>query len=279
MGQLDWFDSLVNYLDQVKEKMVEFLPSLLAATVLVLLGWLLAHLLRAAMNRLIPRLSKLIPSRAIQQGLRTSGIERIATDLVAGVLFWLVMILFLAAATETLGLPVVSTLVSGLARYLPSILAAALIVLAGVVLGNITRTATATAATSAGLAYGDLLGRTAQIVILLVASVVAVDQVGIDSTFLMVTLAIVLLATLGGMALGFGLGARTIVSNLLAAHYLLQNYKVGQRVRVGDTEGRIMEITNGAVILDTPTGRALVPAHQFSVATSVLLMETHQHER
>jgi len=273
MTEMRWFDPVIKYAEQLWQSILQFLPNILAAIVLVVVGWLLARLVRAIASRLIPRFYRLIPSKSFQRGLKTSGMERLTSEVVSGVAFWLVLLFFLAAATESLGLPVVSTLLSGLARYLPSVLAAVLIAVAGVVIGNLTRTAITTAAASAGLAYGELLGRLTQIAILLVVGVVAIDQVGIDSTFLMISMAIVLSATLGGMALGFGLGARSVVGNLLASHYLLQTYKVGQRIRIGETEGRILEISNTAVILETSQGRALVPAEQFSRATSVLLAE------
>lgn len=273
MSEVQWFDPVIRHAERLWQSLLEYLPNLLAAIILFLVGWLLARLLRAATVRLIPRLYRLIPSQSFQRGLKTSGMERLTSEVTAAVVFWLVFLFFLAAATEALGLPVVSTLVSGLARYLPSVLAAILIVVAGIVMGNLARTALATAAASAGLAYGDLLGRLTQVTILLVVGVVAIDQVGIDSTFLMVSMAIVLFSTLGGMALGFGLGARSIVGNLLASHYLLQTYRVGQRVRIGELEGRILEINNTAVILETPQGRALVPAQQFSQSPSVLLPE------
>lgn len=273
MSELHWLDPVVKYAEQLWQSILQFLPNLLAAIVLFVVGWLLARLMRAAVSRIVPRLYRLIPSQSFQRGLKTSGMERLTSDVVAGVVFWLVLLFFLAAATEALGLPVVSTLVSGLARYLPSVLAAILIVVAGIVVGNLARTAITAAAASARMAYGELLGRLIQITILLVVGVVAIDQIGIDSTFLMVSMAIVLFSTLGGLALGFGLGARAVVGNLLASHYLLQTYKVGQRVRIGEAEGRILEIGNTAVVLETPQGRALVPAQQFSHATSILLSE------
>jgi small-conductance mechanosensitive channel len=222
----------------------------------------------------MPGLYQLVPSTTFQRGLKTSGMERVASESTAGIVYLLVWLLFVSAATETLGLPVVSTLVSALATYLPSVLAAVLIFVAGMVCANIARSAILTTAASTGLAHGRLLGGAVRISVLMIATVVAVDQVGIDSTFLMVTIAIVMLSTMGGLAIGFGLGARPTVNNLLATHYVLQAYRVGQRIRVGGVDGRIVQISNTAVILDTIHGRTLVPAGHFNETVSVLLPET-----
>jgi small-conductance mechanosensitive channel len=274
MMQVDLFGPLANYFEQMRNTVTLHLPNAIGAIILVLIGWALATLLRAVSRRLMPKLYQLVPSTTFQRGLKASGMERVASESTAGIVYLLVWLLFIAAATETLGLPVVSTLVSALARYLPSVLAAVLIFIAGMVLANVSRSAILTTAASTGLTHGRLLGAVVRIIVLMIASVVAVDQIGIDSTFLMISIAIVMLSTMGGLAIGFGLGARPTVNNLLATHYILQSYRVGQRVRVGGVDGRIVQISNTAVILDTSQGRTLVPAGQFNELVSVLLPET-----
>jgi small-conductance mechanosensitive channel len=153
---------------------------------------------------------------------------------------------------------------------MPRILVALLIVIAGILAGNLARNAISGAAGAARLAYGGLLGRAVQGVIVLIAIVTAVDQLGIESRFLTATLTIVLGALVGGAALAFGLGSRTAVSNIIAAHYLRQIYRVGHTIRIGDVHGKIVEITATAVVIERPEGRVLVPAKDFSEGVSVL---------
>jgi hypothetical protein len=271
MLQIQWFEPLQVYLTQIWQAVVVHLPSIIGATVLLLTGWLMATLLRAGCRRLMPRLYGLIPSSSFQRTLKNSGVDRLASESAAGIVYFVVWLLFLAAATETLGLPVISTLVSGLAQYLPSVLAAVLIVLAGIVLGNIVRGTIVTTIASTGAGNGVLLGSLSRMSILLITAVVAIDQIGIDSTFLMISIAIMMSATAGGLALGFGLGSRVTVGNLMAMHYITQTYRIGQRIRIGAVDGRIVQINSNAVVLDTQQGRAFIPAGQFSEATSVLL--------
>jgi small-conductance mechanosensitive channel len=271
--QIEWFEPLRGYLEQIRQAIVIHLPSVMGAIVLLLTGWLAATVLREVCRRLMPRLYALLPSGAFQRGLRSSGFERLASESAGSIVYLVVWLLFLAAATEALGLPAVSTLLSSLAQYLPSVLAAVLILVAGVVLGNIARSTIVATAASTGAAHGTLLGGVTRVVVLLITGVVAVDQIGIDSTFLMVSMAIVMAATVGGLALGFGLGARATVGNLMAMHYVLQNYRIGQRIRVGQVDGRIVQLNGTAVVLNTSQGRAFVPASQFSEVTSVILPE------
>jgi small-conductance mechanosensitive channel len=273
MERLRWFEGLGELFEQVVESGKAHLPNLIGAAVLVVVGWLAATVLRVGSRRLAVRLSRLAPGRSFQRTLQVSGMERFISESLGGIVYLVVWLLFLTAATEALGLPVVSTLVSALARYLPSVLAAVLIVALGVVLSNVAQNAIVATAASTHVAHGPELGKAVRIPILVIAAVVAINQIGIDSTFLMICIAIVLAATAGGLALGFGLGARATVSNLLAMRYVAETYRVGQMVRVGQVDGRIVKIGTASVVLDTPEGRAFVPASQFNELTSVLLRE------
>jgi small-conductance mechanosensitive channel len=267
---MDWIGDVRVELGEVGRRVAGFLPDLVAAVALVVVGAILARFLRSWTTRLLDRLPWTSRGRAIDLGLRRIGIERPISEVIGTVLFWVVFVIFLTAATEALGLPVVATWLRGVSNYLPRVLLALLILFAGLLGGTFVREAVVTAANAAGLGPRAAIGRVAQVVIVLIALVTAVDQLGIDSQFFTTLVAIVVGAAIGGTALAFGLGARATVASIIACHYIRQLYRVGQIVRVGDVEGRITEITTTAVLLDTPEGRVVVPASTFGERVSIL---------
>jgi small-conductance mechanosensitive channel len=93
-------------------------------------------------------------------------------------------------------------------------------------------------AVSAGVDFGTAVGTLAQWTVVLIAVVVALEQVGIEAQVLIVIVAIVLGTTLAGAGLAFGLGARTAVSSIIASYYVAQAYRIGQLVRIGGIEAR-----------------------------------------
>ena len=271
MDYAQWLAVLQEGLADLARRLTEFLPSLLGAVALLLGGWLLARLLRALIRRLARHFDWLLGSRIVTGALRRLGVDRPAAEVLSGLVFWAVILFFLTAATETLGLPVIATWIAGLSYYLPRVLVGLLILIAGLLAGSLAGEAVQRAAMAAGLAQAALLGQAAQLAILLIAVVTAVEQLGIDTAFLTATVTIVIAAVAGAAALAFALGARTHVANLLAAHYLRQVYRVGQTVRVGGFEGTLAEILPTAAVLETGDGRVLVPAAEFSDTVSVLL--------
>lgn len=266
-----WVQTLNESMSLLVQKVSGYLPNILGAIALLIGGWLLARVLRFACARLISGLDSLLRRHGMELLLIRVGWERPASELIGSIVYWLVFLVFFAAATETLGLPVVATWLGGVSTYLPRVLVAGLILLAGFLAGKIARDALGTAATAAGIAYGALLGRVVYISIILIAMITGIDQIGIESRFLTMTIAIVIGSLVGAAALAFGLGARTAVSNIIACHYLRQIYRVGHTIRIGEAQGKISEITNTAVIVENADDRLVVPAKDFSEKISILL--------
>ena len=272
MNEHPWLGVFARSFDQIRQTLVGFLPNLAGALLIFLIGVLVAYVTRSIVNRLLRNAGRLIPNRRIRERLQPDRMERSA-GVISKVFYWIILFFFLTAATEVLGLPVVTTWLSGVAVYLPKALVAILIGAAGVIGGLIVRDIVSSAALSAGIHYGETLGRLAYYAILLVTLFVGVQQIGIDIQFLTILVTILLSGVFLGFALAFGLGARTAVSNILAAHYLQRIYKEGQTVRIDGMEGKISRITPVSVILETPEGRATVPAKRFDEMVSVLVRE------
>jgi small-conductance mechanosensitive channel len=247
-------------------------PRLLGTAALLAVGWLLAILTRILASRLTQAVGRVVPGRLLRRGLPPPTIARQVSDLVGLIVFWGVLLFFGAAAADMLGVPVLSTSLAGIALYLPRLLGALLIVVVGLVVGNLAREGVAAAASAAGAPFAAAVGQTVRAAILTAAALIAVAELGVDITLLTAIISVTLLAVLGAFAVAFGLGARTVMSNIIGAHYLRQTFEVGHRVRVGAIEGTISGITATAVLVRVPEGEVVIPANQFSETTATLVL-------
>lgn len=274
LASTSWRDYLADPVARVFETIIAYLPNVVAAIALVLVGLVTAYLFRALGRRLVRyaqgRLKRDTP---VSNSMQVHWFYRSLSDVIGGVIFWIVLLFFLAAGVEALGLEAISGLFSSLTIYLPRVLAVAIIVFAGFVLGDFAHVWVNHVASRSGIAIAETLGRGAQITIWLIAILMSIDQLGISSNVIIIALTIVGGSFFGAAALAFGLGARTTVSNIIAIHYVHKAYDVGNNVKIGDLQGRIAEISRVAVVLDTPQGRVLVPARRFNEEASVLIEE------
>lgn len=186
--------------------------------------------------------------------------------------YWLVIVCAVMAATETLGLPVVTAWLSGVATFLPRIAVAILIVALGTVAARVTRHVVTSTASAANVTSAERMGRVTEMALLLGTALVAIEQLGIEISFLKATLLILLGGMLLGAALAFGFGGRDLVANILSAHYVHRLYQVGQHVRIDGVEGRIVRITETSVILECVEGDVSIPARTFADSRSTLIV-------
>lgn len=245
---------------------------LLTAVVLVGIGILLAIVLRAVVVRIVRTIERVIPGFSYRTSFAGLAKERRISDIVGAVVFWAVLLFFLATAADALGVPLLSGAVASLSLLVPRVLVAVLIVVIGLVFGNVARGAITAAAAATGATFAPALGQVVRLGIILAAGLIAVAELGVDITLLTAILSVGLAALLGGFAIAFGLGARTAISNIVGSHYLRQTFEIGQRVRVGGIEGTIAALTSTSVILTVPEGRTIIPAKQFAEMPSTLVL-------
>ncbi len=274
MNASEWASFVSRTVEAQIARLIALGPNIAAALLIVLIGWLLASVARSLVRRLAVAAVRRLSERAIlQRGLEQGGMHSAIPTAVGIAVFWSVMLLFVAGAVEQLGIPAVSNLLSDAAYYLPRLLVGLLIVVAGLVCGSISsHWATATLAPM-GVAQSHALGRVLQIVVVAIALVVAADQIGIESTFLMLALGIALSVTLGGAALAFAIGCGPIVGNVVAAHYVAKRLSKGQRATIDGKTGSVEEITATFVVLKNAEGETLVPARRFMDQTSEIRPE------
>lgn len=247
----------------IVERVTQYLPSIIGAVLLLLAGWVLAKILRAATGRLLALLDSVI-GRVF--GARIS--ERLhmarSANVLGTLVFWAVLLFFITAATNALGLETFTQWLARLVEYLPTLIAGALIIVAGYLLSRFVADLIRGATGRLAPAQREVVARTAQVSILVAAILVGADQIGIRMTFLAIFVGIAAAAVAGGVIVAISLGARTHVANLIGAQNLRQHYEPGQYIRVADLEGRILQLTPQAVMLETDDGRILVPARLFS---------------
>lgn len=246
------------------------LPNILAALAIALVGWLAAVLLRALARYLVSRIQDYLDRiKWLQTRTQQVRAYRTAPSVIASVIFWIVLLFFLVAAVEAIGLPAVSDLLGRLTTYLPRVLAAVIILLAGLLAGDLLRNVVSRALAGTRASLNDFPARAAQILAVVAAGIIAIEQLGFDGTVLVTVLAIGFGTALGAVALAFALGSRDFVSNMLAVQQISKSYAVGDTVKIEEVEGRIVEITQTAFIVESEAGRFMVPARQFVKAVSL----------
>ncbi len=254
-----WLVNLKTVAVGLLTQILHYLPNLAGAVLLLVVGWLLARLMRTLAVQVAEWANRMLETIVPTGGLARFRLSLQIVRLIGDITFWLIMFVAVTIAADVAELETFSGWLKSAIGYLPHLLAGGMMIVAGYVIGVVVRDLVATALSSVGIVQSDLIGLAAQWATFLTALIIGIEQVGVDVTFLIVVIAIVVAALVGGIALAFGLGARPLATNLIGAHYLQQQYAPGQVLNVGGLEGRILEFTATGVLLDTSSGRSSVP--------------------
>ena len=267
-----WWEGLTEAVTSSLSQIIAFIPTILLAILLLGLGYLLAKVVSIATIRFLQLVGfdKLINRTAVQTLLERSGTKQKISELLGMIGFWIIFLVFLIKASDTLGLSMVSDALTGLANYIPKIGIAVLVLIIGLIAANFVRELITMTCSSAGITHGTMVAQAVYVAVVLLIVVTAIDVLGIDTQLLNNTIVILLAGLIGGAALSFGLGSRNAVANLIAAHYLSPVVRVGMTVKVGATKGTVVAVTPISVVVETIEGRVIIPASQFSESTAVI---------
>ncbi len=220
-GLSAWRDMLLQIATEFSTRLAAFVPSLLGALALLLLGWLLSRLVEVVAARMLRSLGlDRVSTRIEMDGvLGRAGMRSPPSQLVARLVFWLMMLTFLLSSAEILGLDAVTATIDRVIGFVPSLASAALTLIAGFLFARFVG-GLVTSSSPSGIPGVQRLGFLVTLVIGSLTLVIAVELLGIETNVLVVPLTAVLLAASLSVGLTFALGAYPIVTHILAGHFL-----------------------------------------------------------
>ncbi|MCD8494567.1 MAG: hypothetical protein LRY41_01960 [Candidatus Pacebacteria bacterium] len=205
-----WLEILKGSLQNFWFGVADFLPHLLLALIIFLIGWLVAELVKSAIVRLLElvKLNTLLAQTGLEKILEKAGYTLNAAVFFGWLIKWFIIIVFLIASLQIVGLSQVNMVLNSIVLYIPNIIAAALIMLAATLLGDVVRKIVVGSSKAVGSMSSSILGALAYWAIMIFAGLIALQQLGL-AVQLINTLFIgfvAMIALAGGLA--FGLGGR-----------------------------------------------------------------------
>jgi hypothetical protein len=194
----------------------EFFPKVMLALAIAIAGWLLAKGVRFAVVKGLNAVNfnVLTEKAGIDDFLRQGGSEIDTTSILGLLIYWLVILVALTIAFNSLGLAYVTDILGRIVLFVPKVMVAVLILAFGTYFARFVGGTLTAYFRNIGLADADVLGRLAQYAILLFVVLIALDQMDlgdiIRQSFLIILAAVAL-----GLALAFGLGGQKRAAELL----------------------------------------------------------------
>lgn len=181
-----------------------------------------------------------------------------AARVLAPLTFWTTVVVAVALSLAVLGTGQATRLLDAALVLLPRLIAAVFILIGGHLVGIALREIVRRRLRSV-----PFPPRAAYWLALAPAVIAAAQQLGIEVSFIANLALVAFTIGLGAIGLAFALGARAYVANLIARRDLEQ-YREGDRLRIGDMEGTVVEVLRTGIVLATPEGLTTIPAARFT---------------
>jgi Conserved TM helix len=192
------------FLSNALDLVVTFVPKLLLALVILVVGYFIARLLAAAVNKLLERVGfdRLGERGGLKPALARANLD--ASDVIAKIVFWAIMLLTLQFAFGVVGPNPISSLLATIIGYLPNVIVAIIIVIIAAAIAQAVRTLLL--ALLGGLSFGPALANIASVFVIFLGVIAALNQVGIALTVTTPVLIAVLATVAGVIIVGVGGG-------------------------------------------------------------------------
>ena len=260
---------LINTFQTLIAQFISFVPKLIGAIVVLGIGVLVARVVsalvgrvlkKAGFDRLGDKLNEIDVIRQLQTEIRMS-------EIVAKVLYYFILLVFITAATETLGVAAITGMVTSLVNFIPKLIAAAIMLQVGVLVADVLKKGVISLCASFNIASGRLLGTVVFAFFLLITIISALGQAGINTELLESSFNLLIGGVIFAFAVGYGLASRDVMANLLSSFYTKNKFKEGQRIRVEGITGQIVSVESTTLTLKTGDSTTTVPMQLLQTKT------------
>ncbi|MCK9275149.1 MAG: hypothetical protein M0P57_08670 [Syntrophales bacterium] len=203
--------------DAFATKITLFIPKLLGAVIIFLAGWLIAKIVAAIVIKLLRaiRFDKVAERGGVDAFLEKGNILKTPSEILSALTYWFIMILVIMASLDALGLPIASQLLNSIFLYIPNVIAAVIVLILGILFGNLVSAVVRTAASNAGIRNAEGLEKFSFYAIAFFAVIVAFYQLGIGEEIFVSLFILSFGAVALAFGLAFGIGGRDVAGDYL----------------------------------------------------------------
>lgn len=260
---------MIDFSGLLQEMLTTFsqsVPGFLSAVLIFVVGYIISKLVSRAVKKI------LIAMKVDALGEKLNEIEIVSkanveiklSSIFSKVFYYFILLFFMVAATDVLGMPAISDLVKGIFNLVPNLIVAAIVLIIGILFAEVIRGIVKTACESLGIPSGKMISMVIFYFIVINVLVSALTQAKINTEFLSQNISLVIGGAILAFSIGYGLASKDSVSNFLASQYLGDKVNVGDKLSIDGVEGQVIDIDKSSITLETSNGKAFIPLNHLS---------------
>lgn len=213
-----WGDALTASFRDLWMGVVAYVPNLIVAIIIFVLGWIVGMIVGRGVEQLFKsvRVDEALKKTGADEVMHRGGMSLNSGAFVGGLVKWFIILVFLIASFDVLGLAQVNEFLQGVVlSYLPKVIVSVLVLLVAGVLGDTMQRIVTASARAANVRSAGMLGVVTRWVIWIFALLVALSNLGIAAPFFQTLFTGFVIALALGVGLSFGLGGQEAAADII----------------------------------------------------------------
>ncbi|PHQ61399.1 MAG: hypothetical protein COC08_04945 [Maribacter sp.] len=256
-----WKNLTLDSFSSMGEDIGSGLTNILGAMIVLIIGWLITKLVLIILRKVlrIVKVDKLTEKINEMNFFGKSDVKFKVSAIILSFVKWIMFLIFLIVAADIMNWSIISSEIGNLLRYLPKLFSAIALFMIGLYIASFVKKTILGVFESFELSGSKIISTIVFYVIIVFVSITALNQAGIDTTIITNNVTIILGSFLLAISIGFGLGSKEIIGDLLKTFYARKNYAIGDKIKLNGVEGIIESIDNISVTLMTEKGKTIIP--------------------
>lgn len=257
--------TVMNAFINMRNSAVEFLPKLVLALILFLIGYLVALFVRKALTAVTRKIGfdKVCDKVGITDMLSKAGIRSPLSVVLGKIVFWFLILFFLRSSADALQIKDISMAIAGVLNFIPGGLTAIIILAVGYLVADLIKGMVYKKLEGMGLDYASTLANLIYGLVFIMVLTVALDQIGISTELLNSAVKIVLMAGALAVALAMGLGLKDLARSIVSGVYARDLYKPDSTILHEGQPAKVVAVGPVTTRLETEDGEfIMVPNSQ-----------------
>ena len=255
-----FFLSDTSVLDGMLQSFLVGVPKFVMAIVIALIGFIISKVIKKLIEKalLAVNVDKIGERLNEIEIVEKSNVKLKFSKIISKIVYYFLILFFMVAATDVLGMPAVSELVLGIFNMIPHLIVAMIVLVVGTIIADGLKGLVQTGLTSLGIPSARMIATFVFYFLMINIVVSALTAAKINTSFLSQNISLLIGGIILAFAIGYGLASQSSMSNFLASYYSKGKFDVGDTVTVDSVTGKIVEMDKSSMIIIADSGNKVI---------------------
>jgi small-conductance mechanosensitive channel len=248
-------------LQELLNEFFKAIPNFVAAVTVAIIGYIISKIVAKLIKTFLTKIKidKLGEKLNEIELISKANIEIKLSEVFSKIVYYFLLLFFMVASAELLGMPAVSQLVMDIFQFIPNLIVAVLVLIIGILVAEMMKGIVHTALKSLGIGSAKIIANILFYFLFINIVILALTQAKINTNFLAQNLSIIIGGAVLAFAIGYGSASKDVVANFLASFYSKDKFKIGDTVTIDDETGEIITIDKASITLLAKDKKVIIP--------------------